>query len=222
MAIITISKEYGAGARSLALLLAKSLKYHYVDKVFVIETARRLKVNPEEVEEWDMESHSEWKVFLSKYFDLHPFKGGFEFQSLTAEPDKPVKYSPGFIDTTIYQKMTHKLILELAGRDNVVILGRGSQSILKDRPNAFHVRIVCPLEERIQNIMETKHLSRSSAESLIRDTDRRSKQYVRHYYNIDPEDPHNYHLVLNTGRISLDEAADTVIRCLKRITAKTH
>jgi cytidylate kinase len=193
-----------------------------VDKELVVEVARRLKVNPEEVEEWDMESHSGWKAFLSKYFDLHPFKGGFEFQSLTVESDKPITYSPGFIDTTIYQKMTHKLILELAERGNVVILGRGSQSILKDWPSALHVRVIRPLEERVEHIMDVKQLSRNSAESLIRDTDRRSKQYVRHYYNIDSEDPHNYHLVLNTGRMSIEEAASSIINSQERLTATSH
>jgi cytidylate kinase len=219
MSIITISKEYGTGATTLAYLLAKTLEYHYVDKLLVMEVARRLQVNPEEVEEWDMESHSEWKAFLSKYFDIHPFKGGFEFQSLSKETDKPATYIPGFIDTTIYQKMTHKLILELAERDNVVIVGRGSQSILGERPNAFHFRVVRPLEERVKHIMEVRGLSKNSAESLIRDADRRSRQYVRHYYDIDSEDPHNYHLVLNTGRLSIEEAADSIISCMERLTA---
>lgn len=222
MPIITISKEFGSGATTLAQRLAKTLKYHYVDKGLVVEVARRQKVNPEEVEEWDMESHSKWKAVLSKYFDIHPFKGGFEFQSLSVESDRPIRFTPGFIDTTIYQKMTHKLILELADRDNVVIVGRGSQHILSDRPNALHVRIVCLLEERIERIMELKNLNRTEAESLVRDTDRRSRQYVRHYYNIDPEDPHHYHMVLNTGRLSLEEAADIIIKSLKTLKAAAH
>jgi cytidylate kinase len=219
MAIITISKEFGSGGTDIARLLAQRLRYHYVDKGLVVETARRMKVEPEEVEEWDMESHSEWKAFLSKYFDIHPFKGGFEFQSLSQESEKPVTYTPGFIDSTTYQRVTHKLILELAERDKVVIVGRGSQAILRDWPEALHVRIVCPLDQRIERIMERKGLSPSEAEELIRDTDRRSLQYVRHYYATDASDPHNYHLIINTGRLEMEACVRTIMGCLEALSS---
>jgi cytidylate kinase len=219
MAIITVSKEFGSGGTDIARMLAKTLKYQYVDKGLVLEVARRLKVRPEEVEEWDMESHSEWKAHVSKYFDLHPFKGGFMFQGPFSEPSEPVPETPGFIDTTIYQKMTQTLIEELAARDNVVILGRGGQAILRDRPTTLHVRVICPLKKREVRIMKHRALNHIEAEELILETDRRSLKYVRHYYDTDAADPHNYHLVVNTGRMELHEAVETIMGSLERLEA---
>jgi cytidylate kinase len=219
MAIITISKEFGSGGTDIARTLAKTLGYQYVDKGLVLEVARRLKVRPEDVEEWDMELHSEWRAHISKHFDLHPFKGGFMFQGPFNEPLEPVPDTPGFIDTTIYQKMTQTYIEELAAWDNVVIVGRGGQAILRDRPNVLHVRVVCPLKKRVVRIMKHKALGHAKAEELILETDQRSLKYVRHYYDTDAADPHNYHLVVNTGRMEPQEAVDAVIGRLRRLEA---
>jgi cytidylate kinase len=222
MAVITVSKEFGSGGTDVARLLAKTLKYRYVDKSLVVEVGRQLRVNADDVNEWDMESHSNWKARISKYLDIHPFKGGFVFEGPFHESSMPVTQYPGFIDTTIYKKVTKELIEELADRGDVVIVGRGGQAVLRDRPNALHVRIVCPLKERASRIMEHKVLSRSNAEALILETDRRSQHYVRHYYNTEAADPHNYHLVLNTGRMDVQEAVDAIVSCLEHLTAVTH
>ncbi len=220
MAIITISKEFGSGGTDVARMLAKTLGYKYVDKGLVFEVARRLKVKPDNVEEWDMELHSEWKAHISRYFDIHPFRGGFVFEGPFQEYSKSATHYPGHIDTTVYKKMTQSLIEELADRDDFIFVGRGGQAILRDRPNALHVRVVCPLKKRAVRIIKHKAMNHNKAEELILDSDRRSQQYVRHYYDTEAADPHNYHLVVNTGRMELEEAVETIVSCLERLTAK--
>jgi cytidylate kinase len=62
-------------------------------------------------------------------------------------------------------------------------------------------------------------LNHIEAEELILETDRRSLKYVRHYYDTDAADPHNYHLVVNTGRMELHEAVETIMGSLERLEA---
>lgn len=92
-------------------------------------------------------------------------------------------------------------------RGNVIIIGRGGQAILRGRKDVLHVRIVAPIQQRVARLVDEQFTSYDSAAQMIKAHDRASQDYLKHYYDIDWDDPLLYHLVINTGMCSVEMAA---------------
>jgi cytidylate kinase len=107
---------------------------------------------------------------------------------------------------TLIQKTTES-ILQLARMGNVVIVGRAANIITSKLRNAFHVRLVAPLENRIQKMMTHYNMSEKEATEFIRKEDIARKNYVKSHFFKDVEDPTLYHLIVNTGLHNYEEAA---------------
>jgi cytidylate kinase len=116
-----------------------------------------------------------------------------------------------------YLQAVRDIIEMLAIEDNVVIVGRAGQSILQKDPDVLHLRVVAPLETRIQRIVEAHHVSPQAAKAQIEDSDRFRAQYLKRFYNIQWDDPSLYHLVINTGHISLEASAEVVCNAVHNI-----
>ena len=102
-------------------------------------------------------------------------------------------------------------------RGNVVIVGRGGQAILRDRPGVLHVRVEAPLAHRLEWVMEQRDLLPNQAEMAIEDQDRAAQSYVKRYYNIDPSEPIHYHLVINTGLLDRETAAEVIAMAVQHM-----
>jgi len=102
---------------------------------------------------------------------------------------------------------TSETILRLAELGNVILLGRGATILTASLPHVVHVRIVAPLERRIANMQEFEHLSHKAAAERVHQEDQGRQRYVRRHFNRDIDDPLLYHLVINTGLVSLEDTA---------------
>jgi cytidylate kinase len=92
----------------------------------------------------------------------------------------------------------------------VVILGRGSQYILNDHPDAFHILMIDEFDNRVRFMKEHYELSESRAAKVVRAEDKRRKALFQRLGKTDYDDPYLYHLVLNMSRLSLEEAKKMV------------
>jgi cytidylate kinase len=110
-----------------------------------------------------------------------------------------------------YVNMVGLVIRGLAQEGNVLIAGRGGQVLLKNHPNALHVQIVAPLAFRTSLVMERFSLDKRAAQNRLRASDRSRFDYLRRYHDADWLDADLYHLVLNGGRTSLEQATDLII-----------
>jgi cytidylate kinase len=114
-----------------------------------------------------------------------------------------------------YQRQTEAIIREHAA-DGAVVLGRAGALILKDRPDALHVRLDGPVERRVQRVMERMGVDRAQAERLRRDGDRAREAYVRHFYSADARDLSHYHLVVDSTRLPDDAVVDLIAAATRR------
>ena len=114
-----------------------------------------------------------------------------------------------------YLGAVRDIIEMLAIEDNVVIVGRAGQAILQNDPDVLHLRVVAPRETRIQRIVKAHHVSAQAARAQINDSDRFRAQYLKNFYHIQWDDPSLYHLVINTGKISLETSAEVVCSALR-------
>ena len=98
----------------------------------------------------------------------------------------------------------------------MILIGRGATVVTARLPNVFHVRLVAPLEQRINHRQQILNLSLGQAMAQVSAEDKGRARYLRTYFGKNIDDPLLYHLVLNTGGLSFDESAqiigDAVIR----------
>ncbi len=117
---------------------------------------------------------------------------------------KPSVWQTLSIQKKLFAHLIQAAVYELAAKQNVVIVGRGGQMILKDVPGVIHVRIIAPYAERITRLMEQMKCEEKSAQRAIRQGDRDSSGYLSTYFDADLDNSGLYDLVINTRAITLD------------------
>jgi cytidylate kinase len=116
--------------------------------------------------------------------------------------------APGAIED--YVRAVKGVVTELAGEGSVVIVGRGAQVILRDRPDGVRVLIIAPQLLRIERIAQRQSISMTSARAQVEASDRHRRRFLQRYYRVKWEDPLLYDLVINTAWLSADEAAGLI------------
>jgi cytidylate kinase len=116
-----------------------------------------------------------------------------------------------------------RTIYHLCRTGNVIIIGRGANFISARMQNAFHIRLIAPLEQRVLHMQEILSVSHKEAELFIKKDDMAKKNFAFSQFRQNIESPTYYHLIINTGLVSFSEAARIIEKTvLKRIMKKIH
>jgi cytidylate kinase len=203
MRAITISREYGSGGGEIAARLAKRLGWQLIDHEVVVRVAEKLHVSQEEAEE-----HDERVAGLASRI----------FKSLRlAHPTMPVTVDiPPSMDSRAFYEARCRIIEGAVASEHVVIVGRGAQAQLEKRRDVLHVRIVAPFELRLAYVMSREGLDREAAQARILKKDQERARYLETFYRRHPGDAHLYDLILNTGILDLECAAEVIAIVLER------
>jgi len=204
MAVITVARQFGAGGSSVARIVADRLGADVVDKALIDEVARRLKIEPGEVEAEDEHGLS-LADRLVRSFDPLAFAMGTGAEASGT--------GALFDSHRAVRELTEEVIREVAGRGNVVIVGRAAAVLLRDLPGALHVFLCAAEPVRMRTVMARFGLDEPTARQRLRDTDAARAAYVRQTYSVDWRDPLLYDLVINTGRLGYEVAADLILAC---------
>lgn len=105
---------------------------------------------------------------------------------------------------------TTDTILRLASTGHAILVGRGANIITAHLPNVLQVRLVAPEKQRIRHCEKYYSLTEREATLFVHKTDRARRHYVKRYFNADVDDPLHYHLIVNTGLFSYEEAAQVI------------
>jgi hypothetical protein len=103
-------------------------------------------------------------------------------------------------------RQTAETVLRLAELGNAILVGRGANLITGRLQNVLHVRLVGSIEKRRKLVEDFYHLDAKAALQFLRKEDRGRKRYMKEYFGQDVDDPLLYHLVINTDRVSYQEA----------------
>ncbi|MBK7378822.1 MAG: cytidylate kinase-like family protein [Ignavibacteriales bacterium] len=188
---ITISRETGAGAGFVSQHLIsylqnatkdKSCEWTFFDKLLIEKVLADHNLPGQLSEFMKEDKYSNISSVVNELLGIHPSKW------------------------TLLHKTT-ETIIQLARMGNVVIVGRAANVITAKLPKTFHVRLVAPLENRVQKMMKHYSMSEKEAGDFIKREDNSRKNYVKSNFNKDIENPHLYHLVVNTGLTTYEEAA---------------
>jgi cytidylate kinase len=125
-----------------------------------------------------------------------------------------------YIWSGLYLEHLIKIIKVIAAHGRAVIVGRGADFILRPEKR-FSVRIIAPIDIRIQNVVSTYGVSESEAEKRILKRESRRRRFIKEAFDGDVDNPIHYDMILNTGRLSIDAAAVSIIIAAKTITDRT-
>ena len=115
------------------------------------------------------------------------------------------------IEDSIFWDVTREVIESIAAEQpNLVIIGRGANIILKDTPNSLHIGVSAPIEFRIPVVMEREQLNQEEAEKYIRQVDNARVHYFKKHFGTTHPNPHDYHAIINTGIMSMQNAAKMI------------
>jgi cytidylate kinase len=184
--IFTISRQLGSGARVLADALAQrfDLMVHGVSLIDVI--AQDSNVQREVIDAMDEQCRSEIEGWVD----------GMIRQQWVMKDD--------------YHVSLVRAVRMIASAGGVVMLGRGANIILADTAT-LRIRVVAPEPERVKNLMRYKNMTEAEALDSIHDFDERRSNFIKELFNVDPDDPLLYDLVINTSGIKPEKLLDVVI-----------
>lgn len=107
-------------------------------------------------------------------------------------------------------EQTAETILKLAGLGNVILVGRGATMITARLPHVLHVRLVAPLDKRVEHAHRFYNLTVNEAYKFCLNQDRARERYLKRYFSANINDPLLYHLVVNTHLVGYDAAAKLI------------
>ena len=197
MPVITISRQFGAGGRTLGKMVADELGLEFADSDIIEKVAEMANVSTHWVETVEKEAGGKLSRFISRVVSKRLI-------------DRVLKDERGYIDETIYLDYLVLIIAQIADEGDVVILGRGSQYILNDHPDACHVLLIDEFDNRVEFMKENYDLSYSKATQIVRGEDKRRRNLYQKLGKTDYDDASLYHMVLNMSKISLEEAKKLV------------
>jgi cytidylate kinase len=182
--VITIEREYGSGGANIAKQIAQRLAWKLWDEQITAEIARAADVDPQVTRRCD----ERVDTLLYRLFKTYA-RGSYE-RALSFSDSQS-------FDTDCMVAMLHTVVKDIASRGNCVIVGRGSPYILRDRPDAFHVFIYAPAEEKIRRLRSIGK-SEKEAMQLVEEVDRDRGDFIRHYFK--KQWPHRplYNMMINS------------------------
>ena len=182
--IITISREFGSGGRTIGRRTAEKLGIPCYDAELIQKIADESGFSPEYIKEAGEDAGSGW---------LAPF-----LANRTMGPTNQDQL----------WTIQRQIIIELAEKGRCVIVGRCADYILKDRADCLNVFIHADIEFRAKRIVSEYGEREEKPEQRLKDKDKRRAAYHRFYTDMKWGHAQNYHICLDSGKIGIDRCVD--------------
>ena len=193
--IITISRQFGSGGRTVGKILAERLDIPFYDKELVQQVA----------DETGFDTS-----FIEENGEFSPSKSFFSFALSQGVPCT----QNGLSISDFLFCMQRQVILKLAEKP-CVIVGRGADYILRDRDDVFNVFIHADMKSRAERIVRLYGESEKKPEQRLNDKDKKRKIYYKHYTDREWGDAKNYDMCLDSGRLGIEKCVDLILDAIK-------
>ena len=203
--LITVTRQYGSGGSEIARLVAQALDWTVIDSELVDQVARRAGLPPEQVAAREERAPGLLERLARTLAVASP-----EMFVTTAGVPRAED------DESTIARVTERIIADAAAHGNVVLVGRGAQAILAQRPEALHVYVVASRAWRARQVVQRLGADPAEVERVLDDTDRQRDRYVKEHYGRVRQDPTHYDLVVNTERLTIGGAAALVVAEVRR------
>ena len=191
--IITISREFGSGGRTIGHTVANKLGIPFYDKELVDQIALESGFAPKFVEEHG--EHSPGKSLFSYAFSHQGVPGVMN----------------GLSTADFLWNIQCSVILQLAEKGPCVIVGRNADYILKDRADCLHAFIYADMDYRAERIVRLYGDSEKSPMARLQEKDKRRRVNYQHYTGRTWGMSQNYDICLNSSKIGIERCADIIV-----------
>ena len=195
--IITISREFGSGGRSIGKSVAEALEIPYYDKELIKQVAEKTGFAPEYVE--NAGEYAPGKSVLA-YFAA--FSGRADVMG-------------GMNASDFLWCMQRQVILDLVEKGSCVIVGRCADYILAGRPDVVRVFVHADKDFCLEQAMKVDSLPEQEVEKKIAEIDDYRARYYKHHTGHDWYDARNYDLSLNSGVLGFDGTVEEIIKYME-------
>jgi cytidylate kinase len=117
----------------------------------------------------------------------------------------------------VMKRKTAETILHLAQMGHAVIVGRGANIITRKLSRGFHVRLVSSMEKRVNHIAAYHKIDEKAAKAFVDKEDKGRAEYIKNHFGKNIDDPLLYDMVLNTDRMTYDQAAQLIADAVHRV-----
>lgn len=183
--IVTIEREYGSGGGEIAQLLAKQLGWKLWDQLLTEEIAR-LAECPKAVVEGREERTDSLYYRLFKSFLRGSYEGSINAHKLK------------LVDSECILKFTEQVVQSAAKTGNSIIVGRGAQHFLRNRPDTLRVFLYAPRGDKVHRLL-ARGKNEEEAEQLVDTVDRERADFIQKYFHVEWPDRAIYHAMINTA-----------------------
>ncbi len=196
--VITISREFGSGGRTIAYELAERLGYNFYDKALVERIAKESGYSKDFVERRgeDATSTSSFLFNLSR-------SGSGGYDGVSGISDK------------LYV-ISHNIIKKLPEEGPCVIVGRCADYILKDCPEALHVFIYADMQFKAERIVKLYGEMEDVPQKRLEEKDKKRKVYYKNYTGRIWGMSTNYDISLNSGKLGIQTCIDIIADLAQR------
>lgn len=194
--IITITRQFGSGGHDIGKALSEKLDIPFYDKELISIAAKESGIAPEVFETVDEKATNSLLYSLSMGFNHYS-------NSFTATEDLP-------FNDRLYI-LQHKIIKELAEKENFVVVGRCADYVLRENPNVVKVYIYADIESRIKRAVERHDIDSVRAKQAVVKADKNRANYYSFYSGKKWGLADNYDLCINSTNLTVDQAVEIIL-----------
>lgn len=181
--IISVGREFGSGGRVIAEALAERFNIPIYDRHLITEIAERTGLTPEQIEKYN---ENPKKKIISRR----------------------VRGYSNSIEDNIAEMQFSFLKEKSASGESFVVVGRCSETKLKDNPSLVSLFVLADEDAKIKRVMEVYELSEDDAVEFIRKKDRKRKRYHNYHCSGHWGDSRLYDLCINSSRLGIEKTID--------------
>ncbi len=193
--IISVGREFGSGGHVIAEMLSRKFGIPLYDDNLITEIAEKTGLSSDMIEKYN--ERPKHKII-----------------------SRTVRGYSNSIEENIAKMQFDILKKKAAEGESFVVVGRCSETVLKEYPALVSLFILADKDAKIERIMKLRDVSRQKAEALIDKSDRKRKSYHNYYCSLHWGDSRLYDLSINSSRLGIDKTADFLEQYIKeRINA---
>ena len=192
--VITISREFGTGARTIGQKLAEELGFAYYDRAIIQLAADKSGLSPDFIEKNEEKASNN---FLFNIATSAYISSGINLQYTVPVNDK------AFIAQS-------DVIREIAEKDNCVIVGRCANYVLSDHPNLLRVFVRANKDDRIERCIKEYGYDPKTVEAELNKIDKGRSSYYKYYTGSAWKDMDNYDICINSSKGGIELSVRTL------------
>lgn len=194
--VITIARQFGSLGRPIAKMMSEKLGIEYYDRDIVEQAAKKLNLPVSHIDELEEKVK---KTSKNSYMRMM----------------YPLGTESSTEQDNIFEAQQN-IMRFLVERESCIIVGRCSDFVLSDEPNAIHIYIYAPYEERVKNCVKDLNLTEADAKKMIRSVDEERDDYHMHYAGFLPSDPKHKNIMVDSSVLGVEGTADFLVDFIRR------